>query len=221
MFQRAALAALGIAVCALAYGLHAQQARIERLSTQLQVLSERPVGSSVTVGPQPTAAVIGSPAAKELAPRAVVGPEELARIESAVLTLLDSEHPELRSKLQAAVQREQHAAEQQQRDARRDRWAARREARLRAVSEAAGISAEQRDAVLTIMLANRDQLEELRREAQTPEQMATLRTRAKALRDAADAQIRSQLSPEQYRALRHPGDDEDDERQPAPDRVQR
>jgi len=218
MVQRALLALLVVAVGVLGFVVHAQQRRVAQLEERLESLRElgaraRPPsvmrsGLSNASAPPARAARV-EPVNAE--PRVFVAEDEVARVESAVLRLLESDRPELRSKLQAVVQAEQQALQQRQREQRRERWIARREAKLLQLSETAGVTAEQRDAILTIMLAQRDQVEELRRDAQTPEMIATLKDEIRAVREQTDAQIRKQLTPAQYDAFRkhEEGDDED------------
>ena len=224
MIQRAVLAVLVIAVAVLGYLVHAQQQRIAKLDERLDTLRERstratPLAMLRTSLPQsaasapPAQQAAAAPARAE--PRVEVSADEVARVESAVLSLLERDHPELRQRLQAVVQEEQQAMQQQQRDARRERWVARREAKLLALSETAGVTPEQREAVLTIMLAQRDEVDELRRDAQTPEALHTLKDRIRAVRDQTDAQIRKQLTPAQYEAFRNDDGDEDERPLPA------
>jgi Spy/CpxP family protein refolding chaperone len=217
MAQRIVLALLVIAVGVLGFALHSQTRQIERLDDELDALRTR-AARATPVQVLRSSPLLTSPSAKAApappAPRVSVTQDELARVESAVLNLLESDHPELRAKLQAVVQEQQHAQQQQQRETRRERWVARREARLLTLSESAGVTPEQRQAILTIMLANRDQAEELRRDAQTPEAITTLRERLRGLREQADLQIRKQLTPQQYAAFQEQTDSDDDDRPP-------
>lgn len=165
----------------------------------------RPAGAS----PQPQPAVAAPPVA---APRVPVTQAEIAHVESAVLSLLEADRPELREKLRAVVQEQQRSLEQEQREERRERWVARREARLLEVGNEIGLSADQRQAVLHVMLATRDQIGDMFQSAQTPEAINATRAQARALREQSEAQLRGLMSASQYETFRARIEDDDDER---------
>jgi len=93
-------------------------------------------------------------------------------------------------------------AEHEAHEQRRERWIARREARLSELGEQAGVSADQQSAVLAIMLANRDQIADIFQEAETAEAFNEARAKVTELREQAEGQIRGLLSPEQYEVYR-------------------
>jgi hypothetical protein len=239
MALRILLAALVLALAALAFGLYDQAQRIGRLETKLDSLREQvsdraadaayamaPVYAKSPVnaaGPPPVQAPSPQqPVEPPAPPRVALSQQEIARVESAVLTLLEADRPELRAKLRSVVQEQQETLEQEQREQRRERWITRQEARLLEVGNEVGLSVDQRKAMMLIMLGTRDQLTDLRQSAQTPEAIAETRAKARALREQADAQIRELLKPEQYEAYRARFDDDDDERGPRrPDRPER
>jgi hypothetical protein len=235
MGQRIAIAGLVMAgvvlvLGALGFGLFEQGQRIDRLDRELRALREQldeqpaMAGASPAVErpgyavpqagaapPPPPTAVPAVPAA----PRVALAQSEIARVESAVLTLLEADRPELRAKLRAVVQEQQQTLEQEQREQRRERWITRQEARLLEIGSEVGLSAEQRKAMMTIMLGTRDQLTDMRQSAETPEAIAQTRAKMRELRAQSDAQIRELLKPEQYEAYRARfGDDDDDDRRP-------
>ena len=112
----------------------------------------------------------------------------------------------------AVVQEQQQSLEQERREERRERWATRREAKLLELGERSGIGAEQRRAILQIMLATRDQVDDLRQSAQSPEAINALRDRRRELRRQSEAQIQALLTPDQYEAYQGQfGDDDDDD----------
>jgi hypothetical protein len=149
--------------------------------------------------------------AEEPTVRAAVSRDEVARVESAVLTLLESDRPELREKLRAVVQEQQEAAEQQQQEQRRERWIARTEARLAQLSGEAALSVEQRQSLVQLMLASRDQIADVRRSANTGEAYVEARATVKRIRQETDTAIRELLSPAQYEAYRRARGDDDEE----------
>jgi hypothetical protein len=217
MLQRSLPIVLAVAVVGLGVFAVSQQRRLTQVEEALEALrSQSPAAREVTVvrsraPAAPREGAAGAPvAAAPARPRVAVAEDEQARIESAVLNLLDGDHPELRAKLQSVVQEQQQNMQQREREERRERWIARREARLLQL----GLAPEQREAVLTVMLANRDQIEDLRRDARTPEAIGEVRDRIRALRDQAEEQIRKQLTPEQYEAFRGQMDSDDVERAP-------
>jgi hypothetical protein len=238
MALRILLAGLVLALAALAFGLYDQAQRIGRLETKLDALREQasdrtahaPYAMAPVYAKSPTHAAVpaaaaapsSQPAESPPAPRVALSQQEVARVESAVLTLLEADRPELRAKLRSVVQEQQETLEQEQREQRRERWITRQEARLLEVGDEVGISVEQRKAMMMIMLGTRDQLTDMRQSADTPEAIAQTRAKMRALREQADAQIRELLKPEQYEAYRARFDDDDDERGPRrPDRPER
>jgi hypothetical protein len=159
----------------------------------------------------------GQPAEPKLAepapaPRAVVGADEIARVESALLTLLESDRPELNAKLRSVVQDEHAAIQQEQREQRRERWITRTEARLLELGKSAGLNAEQSGSLLQILLASRDQMSDVWQSAQTPEAMAQVREKVAGLREQRDQEIRGLLSETQYKAYEEQMQDDDNER---------
>jgi hypothetical protein len=164
--------------------------------------------------PTPTpAATAQSARSAEPAPRAAVSNDEIARVESAVLSLLEADRPELREKLRAVVQEQQETLEHQQQEQRRERWIARTEARLGELSGQAALTDAQRQAILQLMLASRDQITDVMRSADTSEAFAAGRETVKRLRLETDAKIRELLSAAQYEAYKQALGD-DDERGP-------
>ncbi len=198
-----------------------QEQRIERLSAEVKALrampereearaptAQGPVARSVVPAKSGQAAVAQPTVVA--APRAAVTQDEVARVESAVLSLLESDHPELREKLRAVVQEQQQSLEQAEREERRERWIARNEARLIELGTQAGVSVEQRQVLSDILLATRDQIADVRRSAETPEQIAAAREKVRALREQSDTQIRELLSAPQYEAFKAEFDDDDE-----------
>lgn len=230
MALRALIAVFVVVVGALGFSVFDQGRQIARLHGELKALrvhvnevneaSARaiPVAASPTYAPvarrPPSARAAEAPeVAAPAEARVPVTHDEVARIESAVLSLLEADRPELRAKLRAVVEEQQETLEQEQREQRRERWVARREARLLEVGEAIGLSAEQQKAILHVMLATRDQIGDMMQSADTAEAFNASRDKARALREQADAQIRALLKPEQYEAFRaRMGDDDDDRR---------
>jgi hypothetical protein len=232
MGLRIAIVGLGLVLVlgALGFGLFEQTQRIDRIDRELRALREQLDEQLATTAPSPAAerpgyavpqAGAASPPAPvaasaiPAAPRVALAQSEIARVESAVLTLLEADRPELRAKLRAVVQEQQQTLEQEQREQRRERWITRQEARLLEIGSEVGLSAEQRKAMMTIMLGTRDQLTDMRQSAETPEAIAQTRAKMRELRAQSEAQIRELLKPEQYEAYRARfGDDDDDERRP-------
>lgn len=215
--------AAALVLGALGFRMLDQEKRIERLSDEVKALrearAERTIERVVTTAPVPRPSVPASAAdparpaaAAPPAPRAEVSREEIARVESAVLDLLETDHPELREKLRAVVQEQQQSLEQAQREERRERWIARNEARLIELSTKAGITVEQREQLSNIILATRDQISDVRQAAQKPEEIAAARAKVRALRDQSDVQIRELLSAPQYEAFQEEFSDDDDDR---------
>jgi hypothetical protein len=210
---RYALGLLTIMSAVLGFQLHAQQQHIDRLDAELAQLRDQV--ATRTAEPAYAAPALPAPAAAAEpappralpqalsippTPRVAVTQAEIAHVESAVLSLLESDRPELREKLRAVVREQRETIEQEEREERRERWATRREARLLELGKTANISAEQQQAMLHIMLATRDQLNDLRQSAQTPEAISAVREQARALRDQSEAQIKELLTKEQYEA---------------------
>jgi len=234
MAQRLVLAIIVLFIGALGFKVFDQGRQIDRLAGELKALrnvdsrallgsSALPVAASPTYAPivkrvadsatePPAAAAPSKPEA-----RVPVTHDDVARVESAVLSLLEADRPELREKLRAVVQEQQQTLEQEQREQRRERWAARREARLLEVGKELGLSDEQRAAILHIMLSTRDQIIDVRQSAQTPEAINESRTKSRALREQSETQIRELMKPEQYETYRARlgDDDDDDERRPS------
>lgn len=230
MGLRIAIAVAALVLGALGFKLLDQGNRIDLLERELDALrtrvSEQASASApraaapAYVPPPPRAAPAPADASPRAPseqpapaePRAPVTQAEIAHVESAVLSLLEADRPELREKLRAVVQDEQRSLEQIQREERRERWAARREGRLLEVGTEIGLSAEQRQAILHIMLSTRDQIGDMMQSAQTPEAINASRTQARALREQSEAQIREQMSASQYETFRTRFEDDDDER---------
>jgi hypothetical protein len=221
-----------IAVAALVLGMVGfklldQSHRIDTLDSELQALRARVNEQAASAGaprgaeplapyvpPPPGAPSIGAPSAAQpvvAAPRVPVTPDEIAHVESAVLSLLEADRPELREKLRGVVQEQQRTLEQEQREERRERWVARREARLLEVGTEIGLNADQRQAVLHVMLATRDQIGDMMQSAQTPEAINASRAQARAVREQSEAQIRGLMSASQYETFRARFEDDDDE----------
>jgi len=219
---RIAVVGLGVAFGALWFELLAQQRRTEHLEAQLAQLRASQVSGPEAsalrpvAGPgalQPARAAASTEAALPSTPRVAVGAEEVARVESAVLDLLESDHPELHQKLRAVVQQEQQSLEQERREERRERWATRREAQLLELGQ--GITDEQRRAILQIMLATRDQVSDLRDSVNSPEAINAVREQRRELRRQSEAQVQQLLTPQQYQAYQARfGDDDDDATEP-------
>jgi hypothetical protein len=223
MLSRIAVALAIVVILVLAFRLHGQDEELEQLRAdmlalrgQIAELGAEPAGaqpSPFLPVPRPSAqaeapAEHPEPSAAP-APRVPVSRSEVARVESAVLSLLESDHPELREKLKAVVQAEQEVAEHEVREQRRERWIARREARLLELAQQTGINEHQRSAMLTILLGSRDQIAELIQGAETAEAFNAAREKIHALREQADGQIRELLTPEQYDAYQERFDDDD------------
>jgi len=170
-----------------------------------------PPAASSPSAPVPKAPAAAAPTA---APRAPVSSDEVARVESALLGLLESDRPELREKLRAVVQEQQETLEHEQRELRRERWISRAEERLAELSGSAALSAEQRQTILQIMLANRDQIADLMRSADTSEAFANARQTARRLREETDTRVRELLNPKQYEAFKQKFEDDDERRPP-------
>jgi hypothetical protein len=156
-----------------------------------------------------------SGAAPRPVPRAPVTPEEIERVESAVLSLLESERPVLREKLRAAVAEQRDALDQEQQEQRRERWIARIEARLAEPTGAAALTAAQRQTILDLIVANRDQITDLMRSADSSADFTAARGTIRQLRTETDAKIRELLNDAQYKAYKESQRDEDD-RRPGP-----
>lgn len=232
MIARLVTAGLVVVIGALGFGVFDQGRRIERLEGELKALranvreasDDVPIAASPTYAPVPrpeTAPVTGAPAIAPAAqparvePRVAVTHDEVARVESAVLSLLEADRPELREKLRAVVQEQQQNLEQEQREERRERWVARHQARLLELGKEIGLSDEQQESILHITLATRDQIRDIRQSAETPEAINAAREQGRALREQSETQIRALMKPDQYEAYRQRfEDDDDDERGP-------
>lgn len=236
MGLRIVIAVLALVVGALAFMLVDQSGRLERVELELHAMRAKvhePKASALATRsaqtpvyiqppqrlPAPAPAALPQPGTENPAqapaaePRVPVTQAEIAHVESAVLSLLEADRPELREKLRGVVQEQQRTLEQQQREERRERWVARREARLLEVGKEIGLNAEQQQAVLHIMLATRDQVSDMRQSAQTPEAINGVRAQARAVREQSEAQIRELMSTKQYEAFSERfADDDDDER---------
>jgi len=234
MGLRILIAVAALVLGALGFKLLEQGHRIDTLDTELRALRTRvneqvsgggaPVAAAPVYVPAPSRAAGAQPEPEQpaaaarpvAAPRVSVTQAEIAHVESAVLSLLEADRPELREKLRAVVQEQQRTLEQEQREERRERWVARREARLMEVGNEVGLTADQRQAVLHVMLATRDQIGDMRQSAQTPEAINATRAQARALREQSEAQVRGLMSASQYETFRaRLGDDDDDERRGA------
>lgn len=239
MGLRIVIAVAALVLGALGFKLLDQSRRIDTLDTELSGLRARinelassasepaPRAPYVPQAARPSGAPDEPPAQPPVAqpvaePRVPVTRAEIAHVESAVLSLLEADRPELREKLRAVVQEQQRTLEQEQREERRERWVARREARLLEVGTEIGLSADQRQAVLHLMLATRDQIGDMMQSAQTPEAFSASRTQVRALREQSEAQIRGLMSATQYEAFRARFEDDDDDRRgPRGDRRER
>jgi hypothetical protein len=216
---------LALALLALSVLVVRQGTRIDALQaelSELQARSARPAAAvEVRAASPPRAsesvlrpAAAPAPALLPPAPRASVSVDEVARVESAVLSLLEADRPELREKLRAVVQEHQESAERERQEQRRERWVARTEARLSQLTGDAALSAVERESVVAIMLGTRDQIAELRRSAETPEAILKAREQVRGLRQDADAQLRKLLGDARYEAFdRVVRDDDDDDEQ--------
>lgn len=202
-------------VTGLALHAYNQDLRIARLRADLEAVRAA-TGTGETLeaappGPAPAArtevsATAASPtpavAPPAAAPRAPVSQAEINRVESAVLSLLESDRPELRAKLREVVD-EQRAAEEQERDERgRERYMAATEARLAELSGPAALSPEQRHAIVDILVANRDQMIDIMRNAETAEAFASGRAKVEKLREESDARVKALLNATQYEAYK-------------------
>lgn len=238
MGLRIVIGLVALIVGALGIAFIDQSARLEVLERELRAMRAKVHGSSTSDAtraaqtpvyiqppqrsPARAPAELPEPGTEDPArvpagqPRVPVTPAEIAHVESAVLSLLDADRPELRAKLRAVVQEQQRTLEQQQREERRERWVTRREARLLEVGKEIGLNAEQQQAVLHIMLATRDQVSDMRHNAQTPEAINGVRAQARAVREQSEAQIRELMSTKQYESFseRFRDDDEDERRGP-------
>jgi multidrug efflux pump subunit AcrB len=210
-------AVLALVVGAFGFKLLDQGQQIGRLTAEVEALRAELQRLPSPATPQPSAAPTRPPAnplPQPSAARVPLSGQEIARVESAVMSLLEADRPELREKLRSVVQEQQQSLAQAQREQRRERWVARRESKLLEL----GLSAEQRQAVLQIMLATRDQISDVQRSAEGPQAIAGAREKARNLREQSRDQIRGLLSSEQYRAYRETfeQDDEDDKPPAAP-----
>ena len=241
MGLRILLALCGLVLVGLGYMVFAQQQQLERLERDITGLraeleehddtSEPSYAAAPTARDQPvrvpadpTAAAHPPEPPPTPAVRVAVTEGDVARVETAVLRLLEEDHPELRAKLRSVVQEQQQTLEQEQREQRRERWITRREAVLAELGKEIGLSTEQRQEIMGIVLATRDQIADLRQSAETtPEAFAVTRDKMLALREQAAAQVKALLKPEQYEAYRARFDDDDDDRrwQQRPDRPER
>jgi hypothetical protein len=222
-----------LVIGALGFGVFDQGRRIERLEGELKTLraSVRDASGDVPVAASPTYAPVSRPPRAPSAdapsdpgtapppvrvePRVAVTHDEVARVESAVLSLLEADRPELREKLRAVVREQRESIEQEQREERRERWVARHQARLLELGSEIGLTAEQQESILHITLATRDQIRDIRQSAETPEAINEARDRTRALREQSEAQIRALMKPDQYEAYRQRfEDDDDDNRRP-------
>lgn len=210
MFQRWLMGALVASMAIMGFMLLSQARELDRLEAELETVRAAleappaPVLSGSRQPPRPASIpstpMAAAPRPTPAAPSVSVTRDDLERVEGALLELLDGDHPALRERLRSVVQEQQQTLRDEQHEARRERWVTRREARLLELSQTTGITAEQRATILSIQLANRDQIEELRRSAHSVEEVSTLKDRVQGLREQADAQIRAQLSAEQYAA---------------------
>ncbi len=243
MGQRIAWVLVALVIGVLGWQVYAQGRSIEELRAKVESLRTElrgpgaiyddedpdyplPEESAATVSRAPAAAeppAAGEPEQRRTLPRPrrPVSSDEIARVESAVLSLLEADRPELREKLRAVVQEQQQSREDERREQWRERWISRREARLLELGETAGVTADQRQTLLTVMLAARDQIEEIMRNAKTAEEMTAAREKARELRDQGEEQIQGVLSPEQYEAYREMQQDERGRGGPRPGRGRR
>lgn len=228
MVQRIVTGVLALVALALGALQYQQAARLERLERAVDALRARaeqvasapraappsPSSATATGAPRPVVIAEEPPRSPAMvaAPRVAVTRDEIAHVESAVLSLLEADRPELREKLRAVVQEQQRTLEQEQREERRERWAARREARLLEVGTEIGLSEQQRTAILQIMLATRDQIGDMMQSAATPEAINEVRAKTRAVRDEAETQVRQLMSPQQYATFSERFRDDDDER---------
>lgn len=221
------MVALAVLIGALGFGVFDQGRRIERLEGELKALrSSVREGNDVPVAASPIYAPVPRPSSAPAEPAAATVPErveqrvavthdDVARVESAVLSLLEADRPELRDKLRAVVQEQQQSLEQEQREERRERWVARHQARLLELGNEVGLTPAQQESILHITLATRDQIRDVRQSADSPEAINAAREKSRALREQSEAQIRALMKPDQYEAYRQRfEDDDDDERRP-------
>jgi hypothetical protein len=229
MIARVVMVALAVLIGALGFGLFDQGRRIERLEGELKALrssvregNDVPVAASPIYAPvpRPSSAAAAEPAAAPAVParveqRVAVTHDDVARVESAVLSLLEADRPELREKLRAVVQEQRQSLEQEQREERRERWATRHQARLLELGNEVGLTPAQQESILHITLATRDQIRDVRQSADSPEAINVAREKSRALREQSEAQIRALMKPDQYEAYRQRfEDDDDDDRRP-------
>ena len=80
----------------------------------------------------------------------------------------------------------------------RERYIAATEARLAELTGPAALTPQQRQAVLDIVLANRDQIIDLMRNADTAESFAGARAKVQQLREESDARVKQLLNEAQY-----------------------
>lgn len=223
----------GLALAGLALHAFQQQRALAGVRAELELLRERATQASTQqpagiprpqAVPQPAArpaeaagAVPARPAPSE-APRAAVTHDEIARVESAMLSLLEADRPELREKLRAVVQEQQEAIMHERQEMRRERWIARAEGQLAELTGDAALSAEQRRAIVDIVAGNRDQIVDVMRNAETSKDYANARETRRRLRDEADARVRELLTAPQYEGYKQvfTRDEDDDERRPPP-----
>lgn len=163
--------------------------------------------------PSPSSAAALPPGAGSLE---VATSEDLARAEHTLLTLLDSDRPALRAKLGQVVQEQREALQDEEREQRRERWIARTEAKLHELGSAIGLSDAQRETILHLRVASRDEITDLQRNADSPEAFAEAKKRAREVREETRAKVRALMSEAQYQAYEEADRDDDDDRRPPP-----
>jgi hypothetical protein len=176
--------------------------RVPALPGAARVPAPSPVLTSVpprAPGAQPTPS---APAPSTAQPRAPVSADEVARVESAMLSLLESDRPVLRDKLRSVVQEQQETIEHEQREQRRERWIARTESRLAELGGNAALTAQQRQAILDILLGSRDQIMDVFGSAATSDDYAKARETVKSLRTEADTRVHALLNEPQFQAYK-------------------
>ena len=212
-------ATLGLVLLALGVRIVQQGARIDALAVELAALHAPAAAVELRTVTPPRAPNLAPALPRPTAPaipvepRVAVSPQEVARVESAVLSLLEADRPELREKLRAVVQEQQETAERARQEQRRERWVTRTEARLSELTGASALSETERQNVVAILLGTRDQIAELRQGADTPERILEAREAGRRLRDEAKVQIRQLLGSARYQAyelVMNRGDDEDE-----------
>jgi hypothetical protein len=190
--------------------LREQSTHADRAPPPITLRAAPPPASAATTTATAPRAASPTPAAPPPAPRAPVSGDEIARVESAMLSLLESDRPELQEKLRAVVQEQQEALMHDRQEVMRERWVARTEARLAELTGTAALSEAQRRAIVDILLGNRDQIADVMRNAETSKDFAAARETRRRLRAEADARVRELLTAPQYEGFKQAFEDDDD-----------